>query len=66
MKYANCIGFQNLHALDALSGIQNWEQATTFIEEKNPALIQLPLADYGWQWSEKFNLWRGKEDSFIN
>jgi len=66
VKYANCIGYQNLHALDALSGIKNWETATAFIKEKNPPLIQLSLAGFGWRWSEKNKLWLGTEDASNN
>ena len=32
LKYANCVGFQNLHELDAVSGIKNWDQTSAMLE----------------------------------
>jgi sugar/nucleoside kinase (ribokinase family) len=62
LQYANCVGFQNLHELDALSGIQNWEQTTKMVINEVMKLREITLAESGWKWDEKMKLWIGKND----
>lgn len=64
LKYANCVGNQNLHELDAVSGIKNWDETTTMIEAGNLKMIDLPLPYPDWNFVEKFQLWTGKNDRF--
>ena len=62
LQYANCVGFQNLHELDAISGIQNWEETTTMVINEVMKLREITLAESGWKWDEKMKLWIGKND----
>ncbi|MCU0646075.1 MAG: carbohydrate kinase family protein [bacterium] len=64
LKYANCVGNQNLHVLDAVSGIKNWDETTTMIEAGNLKMIDLPLPSPDWKFDAKFQLWTGKHDRF--
>ncbi|UCE06482.1 MAG: carbohydrate kinase family protein [bacterium] len=59
LKYANCVGYQNLHELDAVSGIKDWEQTSTMLESGQLAMIELPLPGDHWQWNSEFQLWVG-------
>ena len=62
LKYANCVGFQNLHELDAVSGIKEWDQTTTMLEKGQLEMIKLSLQNYGWQWNSEFQLWLGRKE----
>ncbi len=61
LKYAMCLGWQNVQVLDAVSGIRPLKEATEFISQKKPleeAAIEAP----GWQWHEADRLWSGPGD----
>ncbi|MBN2235929.1 MAG: carbohydrate kinase family protein, partial [Bacteroidales bacterium] len=60
LKYSNCVGFQNLHELDAVSGIKSWEQTSAMLESGELVKIDLSLPGDKWQWSSEFQLWNGK------
>jgi len=60
LKYANCVGFQNLHELDAVSGIKNWDQTSAMLEKGQLKMIDLHLQNYGWQWNPEFQMWAGQ------
>ena len=62
LKYANCVGYQNLHELDAISGIKNWQETTVMIADKNVKLIPVPLQNSDWEWDEKFAQWIGNKN----
>ena len=62
LKYANCTGFQNLHALDAVSGIRDWTETTRLIEEEDLPMIDVPLNDTPWKWDKRLKLWVGEKD----
>jgi sugar/nucleoside kinase (ribokinase family) len=66
LKYANCVGNQNLHVLDAVSGIKNWGETTTMIEQGNLKMIDLPLPHSNWKFDEKFEIWEGMLDRTQN
>lgn len=57
LKYANCAGYQNLHELDAVSGIKDWDQTSAMLENGQLKMIELPLQGDYWQWSSEFQLW---------
>jgi len=63
VKYANCVGFQNLHELDAVSGIKDWEQTIAMLESGQLNMIDLPLQGSSWQWNSELQLWMGERDS---
>lgn len=60
LKYANCVGYQNLHELDAVSGIKNWDETTAMVESGKTAMIDLPLPYPDWQFDDNFKLWAKK------
>ena len=62
LKYANCVGFQNLHQLDAISGIKNWQETTKIVNAQDAELIPIPLDKSCWNWDESFRLWVGSRD----
>ena len=62
LKYANCVGFHNLHGLDAISGIKNWQETTAIVKNKDAELIPVPLENSDWKWDKKFRLWIGSRD----
>jgi hypothetical protein len=61
LKYATCLGWQNVQVLDAVSGIRPWEETTAAIG-RGPALIEAHIADHGWRWSPRYSLWAGPAD----
>ncbi|MCI0516101.1 carbohydrate kinase family protein [candidate division KSB1 bacterium] len=62
LKYANCLGFQNLHALDAVSGIRSWEETQNLVEHAQLPLNPLPISAPGWHWDTEQQLWHGPHD----
>lgn len=38
LKYATCLGYQNVRVLDAVSGIKDWDESTKMIEAKMPLI----------------------------
>jgi len=62
LKIANCLGWQNIQALDAISGIHNWKETQADLRRNMPfeklALDKAP----GWTWDKKFKLWHGPND----
>ncbi len=65
LKYANCLGFQNLHEIDGYSGIKEWRETTRMLGEGDLKLVDLPdLADERWRWDEELEMWVGKNDNF--
>ena len=62
LKVANCVGFQNLHELDAVSGIQTWDETMAMIDKGTLKMNEIPLKDTGWTWDDEFELWRGNAD----
>jgi len=63
MKYANCVGFQNLHELDAVSGIGNWDRTTAMLESGQLEMRELSLPPDNWHWNDEFQLWVGTQRS---
>ena len=61
LRYATCLGWQNLHELDALSGIKDWTTTTKMIEQDIPVL-ETGLAEEQWRWSAADRLWTGPRD----
>jgi len=62
LKYANCLGFQNLHELDAISGVKNWDETTKMVLNEEKKLINIPLENNSWRWEDERKLWVGKND----
>jgi sugar/nucleoside kinase (ribokinase family) len=62
LKYANCLGYQNLHALDALSGIRSWEETTAQLTSGTLRMNELKVDEPGWEWEEELGVWVGPAD----
>ncbi|MDZ7263197.1 MAG: carbohydrate kinase family protein [candidate division KSB1 bacterium] len=62
LKFANCVGYQNLHELDAVSGIHDWEYTCSLVNQKNLTMIDIGLPENDWRWDAAVELWIGKED----
>lgn len=61
LRYAVCLGLQNVRVLDAVSGIGTWEESTEILTSKLPQ-IDAKIQAEGWNWSEDHRLWSGPED----
>ncbi len=62
LQYANCVGYQNLHELDAVSGIRDWDQTTAMVESGGLTPLELALPSSSWQWDQTWRLWIGQRD----
>ncbi len=62
IKYSNCVGYQNLHELDAVSGIKGWDETSAMLEGGKLAMIDFPLQNNEWQWNSEFQLWISKKN----
>lgn len=62
LKFANCVGYQNLHELDAVSGIHDWEYTCSLVNEKKLIMIETGLPVNGWRWDATEAIWIGTED----
>jgi sugar/nucleoside kinase (ribokinase family) len=56
LKYATCVGLQNVRVLDAVSGIKTWDETTAMLRQNLP-MIDICVNDSGWKWDEKNKLW---------
>ena len=62
LKYANCVGYQNLHELDAVSGIKTWAETTDLIEKDELEMITIQLNTHNWKWEKRMKMWVGAKD----
>jgi sugar/nucleoside kinase (ribokinase family) len=62
LKVANCTGYQNLHALDALSGIKSWDETWAMINDGGLPMIDPKISDEGWRKDDVAALWVGPGD----
>jgi sugar/nucleoside kinase (ribokinase family) len=60
IKYATCVGLQNVRVLDAVSGIKSWDETTSMLKQ-NMSLIDIHMNDPKWNWDDKINLWHGPQ-----
>ncbi len=65
LKYATCLGYQNVCVLDAVSGTKDWQTTTDMIESDMP-MIDTHINSDGWNYSEKLKLWFGPNDTYKN
>ncbi len=61
LKYAVCLGWQNVQALDAISGIRPLGEAAQFIARAE-SLIDPGITSPEWAWQETHQLWSGPGD----
>ncbi|MFZ5518793.1 MAG: carbohydrate kinase family protein [Candidatus Zhuqueibacterota bacterium] len=62
LQCANCVGFQNLHELDAISGIKTWDETIAMIRDKSMKRIDPSLPADSWTWDEQKKVWFGNKD----
>ena len=62
LKYATCLGYQNVCVLDAVSGTKDWETTTKMIEANMPK-IDVHIDSPGWKCVDEYGLYAGPEDS---
>ncbi|HBG27705.1 MAG: hypothetical protein A2Y10_10120 [Planctomycetes bacterium GWF2_41_51] len=65
LKYATCLGYQNVCVLDAVSGIKDWKTTTDMIKSCMP-MIDVRLNDSSWKFSESHKLWISPNDSVLS
>jgi len=62
LKTANCVGYQNLHALDAVSGIRTWEETWSMVTGGGLPVIDPKIDDAAWRKDDARMLWIGPND----
>ena len=65
-KAASCsavLGYQNLFAADAYSGIKDWEETMKIIQENNLTQYTLDNMPKGWIFEEEIKIWIGPNDT---
>jgi sugar/nucleoside kinase (ribokinase family) len=61
LKYATCLGYQNVSVLDAVSGIKDFQTTTNMIKAGMP-MIDVDVKSDDWIFSEEYKLWSGTND----
>ena len=61
LKYATCIGLQNVRVLDAVSGIKTWDETTAMLKANMP-MIDAHIEADGWKYAKSHGLWAGPND----
>ena len=61
LKYATCVGLQNVRVLDAVSGIKSWDETTNMLKY-DMQMIDAQIKAEGWKFSDAFKLWAGPAD----
>ena len=61
LKYATCLGWQNVQVPDAVSGIRSLEETIELVGRKMP-LIDANLSATGWTWCEEHGVWAAPGD----
>ena len=62
LKYATCLGYQNVCVLDAVSGIKDWDTTTEMINSNMP-MIDTKIESKNWTYNSTQGLWIGPSDS---
>jgi len=62
LQIANTLGWQNVQAVDALSGIKDWPMTLELLGDKNRLRNPLEIDGNGWRFSTKEQLYYGPND----
>lgn len=65
LKIASCVGYQNLHKLDAVSGIKSWDETHAILYKGNLKLNEFHIQSPGWYWEKDLEIWFGPNDIMI-
>jgi sugar/nucleoside kinase (ribokinase family) len=61
LKYAVCLGYQNVQVLDAVSGIKDWNRTTHLIRSEMPVIdVNIDASD--WSYDQESGLWASSCD----
>ncbi|MCD6174407.1 MAG: carbohydrate kinase family protein [Planctomycetes bacterium] len=61
LKYATCLGYQNVRVLDAVSGCKDWNDTTEMIASGMP-MIDAKMDNSGWKYHDDYKLWSAAKD----
>ncbi|MCK5739311.1 carbohydrate kinase family protein [bacterium] len=59
LKCANCLGYQNLQQLDALSGLVSWKKTEQLVDSRALPMRNAQIDDPAWTWDNTHELWIG-------
>ena len=62
LQIANTVGWQNVQAIDALSGIKNWQSILELLEDKNRPRNPVGLESDDWHYCESRQVYYGPGD----
>jgi len=62
LQIANAVGWQNVRAIDALSGIEDWLSTLEFVKDKTRARNRLSIDAEGWRYCETEQIFHGPKD----
>jgi len=62
LKVANCLGWQNIQVLDAISGIKTWKETQAMLRRRLPFEALALRKASGWKWDRELKLWHGPKD----
>ena len=62
LKYAACLGYQNVCVLDAVSGIKDFQTTTEMIKSDMP-MMDMHIDGHGWKYQEDFKLYVSPKDN---
>jgi sugar/nucleoside kinase (ribokinase family) len=65
VKIANIVGWQNVQAIDALSGIRDWQGTLELLEDKNRERNPVGLEPNAWRYSESQHVYYGPNDRLV-
>ena len=63
LQIANAVGWQNVHALDALSGIKDWPTTLELANDKSRPRNSAGLDTDKWKYSEARSVYYGLKDN---
>lgn len=63
LQIANTLGWQNVRAIDALSGIEDWQTTLDLLRDKSRARNLLQLNSDDWQYCNDHQVFYGPQDS---
>lgn len=63
LQIANAVGWQNVRAVDALSGIEGWDATIKLLGDKTKTLNSPELKSGGWRYDKRVRIYRGPKDA---
>lgn len=65
LKIAACLGYQNLHGQDGISGIKGWDDTLSMLDSGNLHKNENEIEANGWYWDKAQEIWFGPNDRMI-